>query len=141
MAWPRDQQTDFLNRLVHAPFEYLYIHGPAWMGFWEGVEAGDICAGLTMVPAKDWTAPNTVAMCTSLIQRHSHATLLGIGVVSALLGVYASINACTLRYALRSAMSNKHDAEHGVAERVEIRTRRPSCGSDLRCVPDGSFVK
>ncbi len=89
-----NKQIDYL-----APFKYLYIHGPNWLGMWEGLDLADICAGLTNVPAKDWLRNEVV--CESLVSRHTYATVLGIGIVGTLLGVHASCYACSLRYALK----------------------------------------
>lgn len=90
-----------LYSAVHTPVAYLYVHGPRWLGFWEGLDLPDICAGLTMVPAKEWAGGRAEVLCAALVERRAHATLLGIAVLSGLMGIHAGVNACTLRWALR----------------------------------------
>lgn len=86
--------------LIVYPVEYLYIHGPHWLGFWEGIDNSDICAGLTSVPSQTWN--KNQESCNNLIYRHSYANLLGLIFLGSLLGIHASCYACSVRYALKN---------------------------------------
>lgn len=62
---------------------FVYVHGPSWLGSWEGQSEADICSGLTHVDARHWTlSPDGPRACESLLDRKIHATLIGVGVVS-----------------------------------------------------------
>lgn len=68
---------------MHTLLKYFYIHGPRWLGSWEGLSSNDICSSLTKVDANHWTLASDA--CKDLIDRKVHATFLGLSVVSAAL--------------------------------------------------------
>ena len=84
-----------VSNIFYAPFEYIYVHGPKWLGMWEGLPPKDICTGLTYVSSDAWS--HMQADCVSLIRRHTHATVIGIALLASLIGIHACCNACALR--------------------------------------------
>jgi len=80
--------------------KYIYIHGPFWLGSWEGLSVADICSGLTKVDALHWSSNSD--LCNDLIQRKIHATTIGVSVVLGLYCMASSISACNtiLMYSL-----------------------------------------
>lgn len=70
----------------------MYVYGPAWLGSWEGQSTLDICSGLTKVDSAHWALLPDV--CKDLIDRKVHATLIGIGSLSALVLVWTCLQTC-----------------------------------------------
>lgn len=100
----RQDFNKILSDYVYAPFEYVYIHGPKWLGMWEGLAPKDICTGLTMVTSDVWSVASTE--CKNLIRRHTHATVLGIGILVGLLGVSNCCNVLMMRALHRNLKTN-----------------------------------
>lgn len=69
-----------------AAARYLYLHGPAVLGGWEGQPLTDVCARLTNTEAAMWEY--NVDECHALVERKVTALLIGVGAVTGVLLVY-----------------------------------------------------
>ena len=58
--------------LLRRPLYYLYLNGPAWIGFWEGQSPAGICSTLTAVHDMHWVMLG-VSECEMLIERKFEA--------------------------------------------------------------------
>lgn len=66
-----------------APWYTLWLHGPEWLGGWEGKHASDMCAATTKMPASDFLHEAAqAASCAALLDRMWTARLLGITTVA-----------------------------------------------------------
>lgn len=81
--------------------EYIYIHGPRWLGSWEGIAKADICAGLTKVPAALWSVDVNAPECAALISRHVRAAGIGFATIATSLVMWTSLQAWANSMALR----------------------------------------
>ena len=54
-------------QFLRKPFEYVYLHGPAPLGFWQSLDRADICADLTNVPSGHWQS--NMHECHALVAR------------------------------------------------------------------------
>lgn len=72
-----------LDILFRNATRYVYVHGPSWLGLWEGQQQVDICSSLTQVDAKQWQRiPDA---CNELVDRKVHASVLGLTLIGGLL--------------------------------------------------------
>jgi hypothetical protein len=86
-------------------FKYIFVHGPNWLGSWEGQSISDICSGLTKVNSLHWDLD--VVACEDLVNRKVHSSVVGAAVVMSALAMYVAMSACanaTVNAALFSYM-------------------------------------
>ena len=80
------------SKQILSLIRYVFIHGPSWLGSYEGLSENDICSSLTKVDAVHWASME--AACKSLIDRKVRAGLVGLGAVSSLMLLWTSMQAC-----------------------------------------------
>ena len=57
------------------PLRRLFLRGPRFLGFWGGIEASELCARLSDVPASFWDAQEE--QCRSVVDREVAAFVVG----------------------------------------------------------------
>ena len=72
--------------------KYVYIHGPKWLGSWEGQSLADICSGITKVDAEHWITISKA--CSDLVDRKVKAAVIGTLVVIGSAVVWNVLGAC-----------------------------------------------
>ena len=71
---------------------YIYIHGPSWLGFYEGQSLSDICSTITKVDAEHWQTFKDP--CLILIKRKVRSGMIGIGILIGSTTFIGLLNAC-----------------------------------------------
>lgn len=75
--------------------KYVYIHGPKWLGSWEGQSMPDICSGITHVDAQHWTTNVSISnACLDLVNRKVRAGVIGSLVVIGIAVSWNLLSAC-----------------------------------------------
>ena len=84
--------------LFVSPLRTLYFHGPRFFGWggWEGINAEDICAQLTLVPAAVWT--DQMQNCAALLERKFSTFLVSVFGAAYFFVVYKVISYVYFRY-------------------------------------------
>lgn len=77
---------------IQSLFKYIFIHGPNWIGSWEGLGLSDICSGLTKVNSVHWESDTSA--CEDLVDRKVHSSLIGVSLVAAAVSAYVCMQAC-----------------------------------------------
>jgi hypothetical protein len=60
-------------------WKHLYLHGPTWLGCWEGLSLEDICQQLTAVRARFWAGQPDE--CNSLLSNKMQAFMIAVHVI------------------------------------------------------------
>ena len=47
----------------------VYLHGPSFLGFWEGTSFEQVCAWITSTPTVMWTRSQNAEYCHDIIDR------------------------------------------------------------------------
>jgi hypothetical protein len=75
--------------------KYVYVHGPKWLGSWEGQSLSDICSGITHVDAEHWTTNASISKaCLDLVDRKVRAGVIGALVVTGFAVSWNLLSAC-----------------------------------------------
>ena len=94
-AWPiqmaRRGVYGVTSALILRPMAYLYLHGPAGLGFWAGADFPAICSRLTNTPAQFWESSSEAAHeCVAVVRRHFESGTVLAGAV-AYIGVLCAL--------------------------------------------------
>lgn len=88
---------------LYYPLQILYFHGPALgsYGFWNGKAKEDICAQLTLMPAKAWSQSTGMDMeCEILLEKKFHSFYISILFSMYIFTVYNLLSYVWYRYFL-----------------------------------------
>lgn len=109
MRSPKKHTHTQMGNVLPTAFRYVYTHGPAFLGGWEGQRQSVICNGLTQIDTSIWELlPDE---CAGLLLRKAQAYTV---VVYALLGSYAVAKfIATLLSAAPPLLARQALAKHG----------------------------
>lgn len=72
----------------YATYRFVYLHGPAIMGGWEGQAIEEVCSKLTQTSSQLWQRGSTRAECIGIIDRKVTSHLVGSLTVVAIAMAY-----------------------------------------------------
>ena len=80
------------NTEPYGILNYLFVHGPSFLGCWEGHTRASICAGLTSVDSSVWKL--LPGACDELIERKVHSMEILVAYSLALVGACRLVTSC-----------------------------------------------
>ena len=75
-----------LSQILLSPIRFVYFHGPARLGFWNGKDPQDACSEITRVPAEVWKVQHEA--CTALLGKDFTAFCIAMGMGVSFLALY-----------------------------------------------------